>query len=82
MSFDDDAGGHFLLVRPIAGWLRQAREAIAAMDACGVTNPLEFADKDYQQFCRLVEAWHALGQPVSAELMERAQMRPVDEYLA
>ncbi len=78
--------GHMLILRPREAWVEQAHEALQAMQTAaeargGHLTLGEFAGVDYLSFCRLVEAMHALGASFSADILERAQMRPVDELL-
>jgi hypothetical protein len=77
--YSDDAaeGGYFVVIAPRGHWVRQARTATEAWQASGVKTLNEFADANYQQFCLLIGALHALGKPISAELMARAQMGPI-----
>jgi len=75
-----------VIIKTKQAWLDQANKANEAMQARmeKLGKPItlnEFAETDYEQFCLLIEAMHALGAKVSQELMNKAQMRPVDEVL-
>ena len=83
---DSSLEGHMVVVRPREAWVNQAREALQVMqmaaEARGGRLTLgEFADLDYPSFCLMIEAMHALGARFSTDILERAQMRPVDELL-
>ncbi len=78
--------GHMLILRPREAWVEQAREAMQALQMAaeargGHLTLDEFADLDYPSFCLMIEAMHALGARFSSDILERAQMRPVDELL-
>ena len=60
-------------------WIDQAKKANDKMIACDAKTMNEFAERDYENFCRLIEAFYVLGVAIEPELMERAQMRPVSE---
>ncbi len=77
-KYGSDDDGHFVVIAPREHWVRQARTAMEAWQASGVKTLDEFAAANYQQFCLLIEALHALGKPVSAELMARAQMGTIE----
>jgi hypothetical protein len=71
--------GHMLIVRSREAVLAQARRANDALQASSAKNLNEFADVNYEQFCLLIEALHTLGATISQDLLDRAQMRPIDE---
>src|SRR5690349_6795852 len=71
---DSEEEGQFLVIAPRSHWVRQVKTALDAWQTSGVRTLDDFADVNYQQFCLLIEAWYALGQRVSPELLERAQM--------
>lgn len=69
------------IVKTRQAWLNQAKAANDACQASGAKDLNEFAELDHNNFCLLIEAFHALRAPISKELMDKAQMRPVDEVL-
>jgi hypothetical protein len=75
--------GEALLVRPREEVVRQLREALTAMEESGAQSVNEFAEKDYPNFQRLVEAWVALfgEERVERQLIEKADLRPVREVV-
>jgi hypothetical protein len=73
--------GTAMVVRTREAWINQAKTAQDAWEKSGAPNLRTFAKVNYEQFCKLIEALHALGQKVDAEMMNLAKMRPVDEAL-
>jgi hypothetical protein len=79
---------HMVVIRPAHAWVAQAKAAMAVLEEKNggeLVNIADAAKVDYGAFCSLIEAMHALtpiaGRPVSEELMELAQLRPVDEIM-
>lgn len=71
--------GSFLAVKSQSGWIQQARTALAtATEKQGQMTLDEMAEKDHPNFCLLIEALYALGQPVSPELLLKANMGPIE----
>jgi len=69
--------GEFLVCKTREAWLDQARTAVDAMEKSGAKNLRDFAGANYEQFCLLIEAYHALGVAVNDEMMRLAKMRPI-----
>jgi hypothetical protein len=78
-----------LVIKAASTWVTQAQAAMAVLtEKNGGREPDHIADLakvDYGAFCLLIEAMYALtpitGRPVSKELMELAQLKPVDEIM-
>lgn len=67
-------------------WLQQAQGAWQRLNEAGKRAGLneqvtlaQLSGLDHEAFCLLIEALHALGQPLSQELLDRAAVRPVAE---
>jgi hypothetical protein len=53
-------------------WEIQALIASKRMKASGAKTLQEFSEKDYPHFCKLVEAYSALGTVFSKEVLDKA----------
>jgi hypothetical protein len=77
--------GHFLIVRTEADWIKQVNDSLATIrEKNGGQDPANLRasyDVDPKAFGKLIEAMHALGAEVDAEMMSLAGMRPVDEVI-
>lgn len=74
----------YLVVTTRQAMIQQARDAYDTLRAKGLRDdqPLrEAADVDRAAFSKLIEAFVALGQPVSQELKDLAGLRSVEEIL-
>ena len=83
-----DEPEHMLVMKAASTWVNQARAAMTVLEEKNggeLVNIADGAKVDYAAFCSLIEAMYALapvtGRPVSKELMEMAQLRPVDEIM-
>jgi hypothetical protein len=70
-----------VIVKPVSEWIRQAKDAMAAMEKSGAKTLDEFYEKDMENFSRLIEAMYALGSTIEPELLRKADLRPVGEVL-
>lgn len=76
-----------VVVKTVEAWTQQATEAQEAIkESNGGEDPPNLracADINYEAFCRLIEAMHALTpytkMPVDDEMMRLARMRPAIE---
>ncbi|MFA5216896.1 hypothetical protein [Sulfuricurvum sp.] len=74
--------GTAMIVKTYEAWLNQAKDAQKKLEECGAKNLNEFNEKDHQNFCKLIEALYALKVPIDQDLMQKAEMRPVDELFS
>jgi hypothetical protein len=72
-----DPEQHMVVIKTAAAWGTQARDAMAELGP--FEHLADAADANYPAFCRLVEALYALGAPLAQDLLDRAQMVPVDQ---
>ena len=71
------------IVRTRDDWLKQAKEGQDAWEKVKdrAPNLRELAKVDYEAFCKIIEAYYALGVSVDKELMNLAKMTPVKDAL-
>jgi hypothetical protein len=75
--------GYFAVIKPRDQWIEQARTAMRKLtELAGEALPLrELQPYDPEAFALLVQALHALGQPISRELIELAGLRDINQEI-
>lgn len=73
--------GTAYIVKTRGAWMEQVETAQKAWEESDTPTLRAFAGVNYEQFCKLIEAMHALGANVSPAMMQLAKMRPVNELL-
>jgi len=70
-----------LIIKSRQAWLDQAKTASKAWQEAGSKNLREFAKDNYEQFCKLIEAYIALNVKVGKEMRDLAKIVPVKDAL-